>query len=379
VRRRTLIAEFLTGDNEFIRQAIGIKTTASLRWNAVSTAVLSLKDTHPVLSDLLTEPGARCALWMATVNGNSLTRRRLLEGRVGEISGEGSPFGTIDIPVADDFDDLGSLLGWQVPGAPATGQGAAEYWRMTAPSDTRALAAIAANAARLSRPWDVAPSEGLGTSAPVELRMDALAESIIPPLIADRLQLTIGRDRATNRWDVAVRPGELFARPVTPQSGVLKQWAWVNKPATATRAIVGGRGDGTARQFLLVVDEALEAEMGTQLEIFVDARNAEEGADLEPYGRAALAKHAASAGFTAALQEASWFRYAETFELGDRLPVKVGALEFEDVISQVDITHDTRSGFVVVPTVGIAPRDPQSQLIEYVRDMATAVREIERR
>ncbi|MDF2919056.1 MAG: ArV2, partial [Microbacterium sp.] len=363
----------------FIRQAIGIKTTASLRWNAVSTAVLSLKDTHPVLSDLLTEPGARCALWMATVNGNSLTRRRLLEGRVGEISGEGSPFGTIDIPVADDFDDLGSLLGWQVPGAPATGQGAAEYWRMTAPSDTRALAAIAANAARLSRPWDVAPSEGLGTSAPVELRMDALAESIIPPLIADRLQLTIGRDRATNRWDVAVRPGELFARPVTPQSGVLKQWAWVNKPATATRAIVGGRGDGTARQFLLVVDEALEAEMGTQLEIFVDARNAEEGADLEPYGRAALAKHAASAGFTAALQEASWFRYAETFELGDRLPVKVGALEFEDVISQVDITHDTRSGFVVVPTVGIAPRDPQSQLIEYVRDMATAVREIERR
>ncbi|MDF2918142.1 MAG: hypothetical protein K0S70_2359 [Microbacterium sp.] len=379
MRRRLLISEFLTADHQFIRQAVPQKTAATLLWNATSTAELTVKDSHPVLSDIIAEPGVRCAVWMATIDDGALRTRRLLEGRIGELSGDSSPYGTVTIPVVDDFDDFSTLLGWQVPTAPIGGQGASEYWRQTSPSETRAKAAIAANASRLGRPWDVAPSLGRGTSAPIELRMDTLSESLLPALVSDRLQLTIGRDRATNRWDVDVIEGQTFPRPITPQSGVLQRWSWEQRPATATRAVVGGRGDGTEREFALVIDHALEAQLGVAIEMFVEARNAEVGADLAPYGWAALAKHAATSALTAELRETSWFRFGETYELGDRLPVKIGALEFEDVITQVDISADARNGFVAVPTVGLAKSDPQAQLVSYVRDVATAVRQIERR
>lgn len=374
---RTLIAQFLTADNEFIGQTIAQKTTASLLWNATSTASLTVRDTDRILPMVIAEPGTRCALWMTDLRGGTLKKRRLLEGRVDNITGSNSPSGTVTVPVVDDFDIFGSVLGWQVPGAPLSGQGSAEYWRLTAPTETRVKEAISANVTRLGLPWDVAPSTGLGTSAPLELRMHPLAEKVLPALIDARLQLTFARDG--DRWKTDVREGQVFPRPITPQSGVLNRWSWVQQPATATRAVVGGRGDGVEREFALVVDEELEARMGVILEIFVEARGAEPGEDLAPYGREELAKRAAKAGLTAQLRENSWFRFAETYELGDRLPVKIGALEFEDVITRVEISHDAASGFVAVPTIGLATSDPQQQLVDYVRDLAVAVRDLERR
>jgi len=374
---RTLVGQFLTADNEFIGQTVAQRTTASLLWNATSTANLTLSDTHRILPRIIAEPGARCALWMVDVRGGVLKKRRLLEGRVDNITGDNAPVGTVSVPVVDDFDLFGSTLAWQVPDAALSGQGAAEYWRMTAPTETRVKAAIAANATRLALPWDVEPSTGLGTSAALELRMHPLAEKILPPLIDARLQLTFGREG--DRWKVGVREGHVFPRPITPQSGVLNRWSWVQHPATATRAVVGGRGDGVEREFALVVDEELEARMGVILEIFVEARSAEPGEDLAPYGRAKLAEHAAKSGLQAQLRESSWFRFAETYELGDRLPVKIGSLEFEDVITKVDITHDAANGFIAAPTIGLATSDPQQQLVDYVRDLALAVRDLERR
>lgn len=378
-RRRFIVAEFLDSSNAFVRQVAPQKSLVTLRWNGVSAAYLTLPENHAIIPTLVAEEGVRCAVWMITIDGGTLSKRRLLEGRVGNVAGSDAPFGIVTVPVLDDWQDFATLLGWQVPGSAIGSQSSAEYARYTGRSDTNALAAIAANATRLGRPWDVAPSLGLGSVGPLELRMHDLAEKILPPLIADRLQLRIARNHDTNRWDVDVVQGDVFPRPITPQSGVLSTWSWVKEPPTATRAIVGGRGDGTARQFVRVIDTALEAQLGVALEIFVDARNAEEGAALAPYGWAELAKHRGKAGLTATLRETSWFRFAEGFELGDRVLVQIGALQVEDVISQVDISHDVRSGFSAVPKIGLATEDPTERLVGFVRNVATAVRGLEKR
>ncbi|MGX5772702.1 Gp37-like protein [Microbacterium trichothecenolyticum] len=375
------MSQFLDAENGFIRQVAPAKTQATLRWNAASSAYLTLPDNHAIIPTLAGEEGVRCAVWMVTIDGGTLTKRRLLRGRVGTLAGEDAPYGTVRVPVVDDWGDLSTLLGWQVPGAAIGSQGGAEYARYTGTSEDNAKAAIAANVARLGRPWDVAPSLGRGNpdTAPLELRMHTLGESVVEPLITDRLQLTLEHDDLTGRSLVDVREGEVFPRPITPQSGVLSRWSWVKQPPTATRAVVGGRGEGTARQFALVIDTALEAELGVALEIYVDARNAEEGADLAPYGWAELAKHRGKAGLTATLRETSWFRFADGYELGDKVRVQVGALDVEDVISQVDITHDTAGGFVVVPKVGLATEDPTERLVGFVKNVATAVRGLEKR
>ncbi|NLP82583.1 hypothetical protein HF576_01855 [Microbacterium sp. CFH 90308] len=380
-RRRFIVAQFLDSSNAFVRQVAPAKTRATLRWNAASSAYLTLPDNHAIVPTLVGEDGIRCAVWMVTIDNLVLSRRRLVLGRVGSVTGDDAPFGTVTVPVQDDWQDLANMLGWQVPGAPITGQNASEYARYTGTSEDNAKAAIAANATRLGRPWDVAPSLGRGdpATAPLELRMHELGDKIMPPLINDRLQLTHEYDDTTGRWLVDVREGEVFPRPITPQSGVLGRWSWVHQPPTATRAIVGGRGDGTAREFALVIDTALEAELGVALEIYVDARNAEAGADLAPYGWAELAKHRGKAGLTATLRETSWFRFADGYELGDKVRVQVGALDVEDVISQVDITHDTNGGFDTVPKVGLAIEDPTERLVGFVRHVATAVRGLEKR
>lgn len=379
VRRRFIVAQFLDSSNAFVRQVAPQKSLVTLRWNATSTAYLTLPDNHAIVPTLVAEQGVRCAVWMVTINGGVLTKRRLLEGRVGTLAGNDAPFGTVTVPVLADWADFATMLGWQVPGAAIGSQGSAEYARYTGPSDTNALAAIAANATRLGRPWDVAASLALGTVGPLELRMHDLSEKIVAPLIADRLQLRIERNDETGRFDVDVVEGETFPRPITPQSGVLSSWSWVQEPPTATRAVVGGRGDGVARQFVQVVDTALEAELGVALEIFVDARNAEEGADLAPYGWAELAKHRGKAGLTATLRETSWFRFADGYELGDKVLVQIGALQVEDVISQIDITHDVRSGFTAIPKIGLATEDPTERLVGYVKNVAAAVRGLEKR
>ena len=378
MRRRYILAEFKDSANGFVRQVLPQKSAATLRWNATSSAYLTLKDNHPVIASLLTGAGTRCAVWMVEIDGATLATRRLLEGRVGSLSGNDAPHGTVTVPVFDDFADLSSVLGWQAPAAAITGQGVAEFDRYNGPSDTNALAAITANAARLGKDWDVAASAGLGTVGPLELRMDKLADKILTALINDRLQLTIERDTATGRWDVAVRQGQTYPRPLTPQSGVLQKWSWVKQPPTATRCVVGGHGTGVDREYTLVIDTALEAELGVALEMHVNATGAGVGADLAPYGWEALAAAAGKAGLTAVLRETSWFRFPDAYDLGDVVPIQIGALEIEDVITQIEITHEAGSGFSVVPTVGLATADPQARLVGFIQNVATSVAGLER-
>lgn len=376
MRRHHILAEIRNADRTFLRQLLPTSTQCTLRYNAVSTAYLTVKDSHPAVPELLAD-GVRAAVWMVTVDDANLQVKRLLEGPVGDLQGEG-PYGTVTIPVLDDFSWFSSILGWQKPAAALTAQ-TDEYARYTGPSDTRALAAIAANATRLALPWNVAASAGLGTAGTTELRMHPLADKIIPALNADRLQLVIERDAATDEWDVAVREGATYTRPLTPQSGVLASWRWKRQRPTLTRIVVGGAGQGVDREFSLVVDTGREAELARVLEGFDDSRMAEDGSDLTPYGQASLVDAGAKAGVTATLRETSWFRFPVAYDLGTRVTVQAGALTAEDVITEIDITHTAQDGFTVIPKVGFAVEDPQARLTQFVASLATSVRSLERR
>lgn len=382
MRQQYVLAEILDKGNAFVSKVLPVRSTTVLRWNATSTTTFTLRDGHPLVSTLTTQQGLRCAIWLVTVtDGIHLTKRRLLEGTIGNITGTDAPFGTVQVPVSADFADLTTILGWQVPTAGISGQGAAEYARYSGPCETRVKDAIRDNVTRLGLPWDITASLGRGTDnpLPLEVRMDPLAEQVLPPLIQEKLQLTVERDRATGRTVVDVRAGTEFPRPITPQSGVLAHWEWVDQPATATRAVVGGRTVNEVRQYALVVDTALEAQIGTVREIWVNASSAEEGAPLEPYGWAELAKRAAKSGLKTVLREASWFRFPESYDLGDKLTVHIGALHLQDAITQIEITSDAVKGVTVVPTLGTAAEDPQTRLVGFIKNVASAVGGLQRR
>lgn len=370
-----ILVEIRTAGRAFIRQLLPETTKCTLRYNAPSTAYLTVKDAHPVVPELM-EDGVRAAVWMVNVDGNSRTTRKLLEGPVGDISGEG-PYGTVTIPVIDDFDWFSRVLGWPKPGSPLNAQ-TDEYARYTGPSDTRALTVIAQNAARLGLPWDVASSAGLGSSGTTEFRMHPL-DRVVPALSSDRLQLVIERDASTDRWDVGIRTGTTYPRPLTPESGVLLSWKWLRQRPSLTRVVEGGAGQGASRQFALIVDTARESSLARVLEGFDDSRMAEAGADLTPYGLETLNDAGPKAGVTATLRETSWFRFPAAYDLGTRVAIRVGAFEAEDVITEIEITHTASDGFRVEPKVGFTVNDPQQRLTQFVAGIASSVRSLERR
>lgn len=376
MRRHHLLAEIRTAERSFIRQLLPVESRCTLRFNSPSTAYLTVKDSHPVVPEVLPD-GVRAAVWMVTVDGADLQKKRLLEGPIGDIQGEG-PYGTVTIPVIDDSAWLSSILGWPKPAAALSAQ-TDEYARYTGPSESRALAAILANKTRLGLPWDVAASLGRGTAGTTELRMHPLADKVLPALKADRLQLVVERDPDTDRWLVEVREGNEYPRPLTPQSGVLAGWKWLKGRPTLTRVVVGGAGQGVEREFAGLVDSTRESELDRILEGFDDSRMAEDGADLTPYGAATLTDAGPKAGVTATLRETSWFRFPTAYDIGTKVTIQAGALTAQDVITEIDIVHTTRDGFSVTPKVGFAVNDPQARLTEFVASLATSVRSLERR
>ncbi|MGK4422132.1 Gp37-like protein, partial [Klebsiella pneumoniae] len=78
---------------------------------------------------------------------------------------------------------------------------------------------------------------------------------------------------------------------------------------TATRVIVGGRNEGVDREFVEFRDTALETDWGDIIEVFKDARNTEEGADLTVDAREALAEGRPTSGISTTLNETDRFRY----------------------------------------------------------------------
>lgn len=379
MQRTYVLAILQDADGGFVRQFLAEESRVTLRAYTTPTAYLTVRDSHPVVGDVMATGGARCQVWMITVDeGRVLERELLIGGRVGEMTGQG-PFGQATIPVTDDLDLLEKMLGWQVPTAPASGQGAAEYAVYTGPTETRIKAAVAANAARLGLAWDVVPSRGAGTDGRLELRANSSVWArSVDALKADRLVPSVVRGD-DGRWMFDIREGETFPRPITPQSGVLGTWRWKAGVDQATRVMVGGRGEGTAREFKVVIDAAREARVGYPLEVFTDARQTEEGADITPSGQAKLDDTAARSGLTAELQEASWFRFPASYGLGTRLQVQIGAVAVDDIVTQIEVTHDTKQGFRVVPRIGLSVDDPQERLIEQIRDIATATRGLEGR
>lgn len=351
-------------------------------WNDVGMAALTVADDHRSVTDAVAD-----GEYLDEFRLRVLYRgERILEGVMEVVDGVG-PQGTLVLTALDDLDLINYVLGWQVPNQPITNQGGAEYWRQTGPTETVVRAAIVENAVtRLGLPWNVPASEGRGLpSRTLELRQHPLGDKVLPMLREARLGMRITRDMppgelgaSLSTYSVEFYEGEVVDKTLTPETGILDAWKWTRQRAKATRMNVGGEGQGIERRFDRVVDTALEARIGIR-EAFTDARMTEDGADLKPRGVEELAAKAPSASISATLNETAWFRYRETYDLGDIVPVKIGRFETTDVISQAEISDTPTNGLVITPKIGLAATTTDERMVALIRRLLTQARDIEKR
>lgn len=361
-------------DDSYQRTVFARNSDTVLPANVAPTSLFVVDDDDVALPDLL-QDGARCAYRFRGVEW--------FRGMVSKVDGVG-PRGSTTMLVEGDFR---KLWDWQGSPKPTDDDLSTqrtidqEYARYTGVTEAVARAALVANFARLGVPWDVAPSSGRGASGQrVEFRWHPLAEKLVPLLDAADLIAELSYEAGTVM--VSFRSGVTLPKPITEYTGVMDGYRFNKTKPTATRAVVGGAGEGVEREFIRRVDAARETAWGDIVETFRDSRMSDTSADLSSDALAALADGAPTVGIGMDMQESDRFKFGETFLVGDRIPVRLDRLGdalFTERITQVEITETPDEGVVVTPRLGAVEDSPDAELGAVVARLARGVRDQGRR
>ena len=304
----------------------------------------------------------------------------VMSGRVSAAEGDGPRReGTLTVTIDDDFRLLTRLLGWPNPSGAIDAQGAATaYHTVTGPAETVLKTVVNANKGRSQPPITVAADAGRGGRVTATLRMHPIADRLLPLLETAGVGVTVrqsGAGLVVDCYTPTVRP-----QVISEDSGALVDWAWSSQAPSATRVVVGGQGEGTAREFLSVIDSDREAQWGESIEVFRDARDTEDAAVHAERGRETLTEGAATTGLTLTLAETPGFKYGRSVRVGDTVTVQVApGVTVTDTLREAQIVWDAQDGLHVTPIVGERSDDPSVTLRTTINRLARSIRDMRTR
>ena len=320
----------------------------------------------------LTEPGARMTV--------DYLGDRVMSGRVSRVEGAGPlAEGTVAVTIDDDFRLLERLLGWPNPAGDITQQGAATaYHTVTGPAETVLKTIVSANRARSTPPVTVAGDAGRGARVTATMRMHPVADRLLTLLDTAGVGVTVRQEGAglvVDCYAPTVR-----SQPISETSGVLVDWSYTMQAPAATRVVVGGQGEGTAREFVSVVDTAREQLWGESIEVFRDARDSDDPTVQAERAQETLAEGAPTTGLTLTLAETPGYRYGKSVRVGDTVTVDVApGVSVTDTLHEARITWDTQDGLQVTPVVGERSDDPAVTLRRTITSLARSIRDMKAR
>lgn len=320
--------------------------------NDVGMAKITLPLDHPKAALLHGEEGMRAVF--------EQDGEHRLSGYLGAIEAVGpTGEGKITFTFDDDYQELRDILGWPVPGVDIVQQYQAEYHTLTGPAETVVKTLVQANGVtRLGKPITIAPDQGRGQVVTVSMRFHPLYDKLVPVLDAAGIGVSIrqvGSGLLLDCYEPNTYPLDL-----TEEAGIVTNFKWTYRPAAATEVIVGGKGEGVEREFYREVHPTRAAELGRKIEVFRDARDAnqetiqERGVVYAQRAAETFTETRALPGVSLALSETSNFRYGgDRFNIGDRVKVRLGAgLVIEDILRSVLIRQSVEDGLVTTPQVG---------------------------
>jgi hypothetical protein len=241
---------------------------ATVRHNQVSTLTMTVPLSHRRVPELMAD-GARVVVLFRG--------EHLISGPVtADALDTDDKKGTYTISVEDDFRVLKEVLGWQVPGSAIGSQGSAEYRRYTGTAENIVKLAVTENGiTRLGiSGLTCAPNLGRGATIPggLSYRMHPLMDLLFPAVETAGLGVTV--QQAGTDLLLDVYEPTTFANPLSVKGGTLKRVGMTRTRPTASRAVVGGSGEGKARYFRNLTDTTRETAYGVRAEVFVDDRQA---------------------------------------------------------------------------------------------------------
>lgn len=262
---------------------------------------------------------------------------------------------TLTVTCVDDYSVLTGILAWPIPANALNAQSTAR-WTTTAVLETAVKALVTANvaAARLNLPVTVETTAGRGASVTISARMQPLSDYIQPLLDQYNKGLKVRQSGAglLVSW---VEPAS-YPETMSEIGGQIVPDAWELEETNplATRVIVGGQGEGTAREFVQRTNTTVETAVAWKREAFIDARDTNVTAELNARGDAALVEGGAKLSARVPLQETPEFQcYTDGgVKPGDLVPIELMGRSWTATIRQVTTMWDTQNGLLVEPIAG---------------------------
>lgn len=389
-----------------------------LQYNGQSVGDFTLPSDAPICSVLRNEGSRVRVIYRG---------EQILSGPIRNPEGDFHQNGYITFPVEDDWRWLPNTVGWVMPlegvrstgrliptgydddaqsfNTEVTGIGTArgsEYmpWpdgsaafggRTVSTAEATIKYLLEVNFQRLGRPVNIYPDQGRGGNARAagmqpDVRFDALDVALEDLLEWSGLGLRLWHDGTRAAINVEVYPSQTIDQALTVESGIIRPTGkWQQLYPDMTRAVVGGPGEGTARDFYGVngPGAAYEAAHGDIIERFIDAtgfrmewpdtaelaerfrvakyyryRRPPQVSNLQRYynreANKAFREAKPQSGVRLELAETESFYFAgpSGFNLGDRVNVSSAGVAFLDRITEADLEFNLSSGVVVTPRIG---------------------------
>lgn len=259
-----------------------------------------------------------------------------------------------------------------------------------APAETVITDLVAGNLRdRYGADITVPASQGRGANVKARPVMDNLLELVRTLAKDGGLTVDVGLVNTTStRADLTLQIGVPVDRSasvlLTSAAGTLDRWEQHDTEPTATKALVGGAGNGGVDRVFEVVttpeSEAAATAWGGHREIFVDGPDTFDPAELQQAGRDALTSGAATRTLALVSSEAEGMQAFTHYNVGDLATAEVltGA-SVVDVITSIEVSV-TDDGLDVAPVFGNpSATDAQLDIAEQVGALRKALRRQERK
>lgn len=326
-----------------------------IRHNLKSTATFRVDADHMRAGDLMS-PGARVVIYR---HGEFQ-----MSGPVRLAAGTFSVDSALTFTVEDDFRILNNWLAWPVPSAAVTAQ-TVEYRTITGPAETVVKTVMAENAARLGFPLTVAPDQGRGAVGTYTFRFHPAYDRLFPAVDQAGIGVTVKHSGNGLLLDCYVPRN--YPHLLSPESGTVVGGNYSLSGPTATRVVVGGQGEGVARDFRTFPDGAREVEWNDVIEVMRDARDSGTSDTYTARANESLTEGAPMAGLSLELSETKHFRYGGAgLHVGDLVTALINGQPYADTLREVRLSWD-KDGDMATPVIGERDDDPDVQLAKSIR------------
>lgn len=336
-----------------VNAALSLQPTT--RHNALSVTTLEVDADHFYLAEMQ-EPGARLKIREAG--------ERIMDGRVTKWTASGiGTRDTITFTAHSPFEIFKNMRGWPVPANPLTGQNVENYVA-TGPAETVLKNLVRVNALRLGIPLTILPDQGRGATITVSLRFQPLEEKLFP--IFDQAGIGVDVWMGESTYMLDCYTPTVYPHELSELDGTISGGSYSSTAPTVTRVVVGGQGEGVAREFRQYIDAAREAEWGVVIEEFVDARDSDQGNVFDARAAEVLAEGAPVSGLSLELSGAESQKLGTELNLGSIATAEIRGQRYTEIVREIIRTYD-KDGRDVKPVLGERADDPNRNLAKRLR------------